>query len=37
MPFEFVLAQSVDEVGDVTGDIVNGKYVTITNHKVSTR
>jgi hypothetical protein len=33
MPFEFVLAQSVDEAGDVTGNAVNSKYVTITNHR----
>jgi hypothetical protein len=32
MPFEFVLAQLDDKAGDVTGDAVNSKYVTITNH-----
>jgi hypothetical protein len=31
--FEFALAQSDDKAGDVTGDAVNSKYVTITNHK----
>jgi hypothetical protein len=33
MPFEFVLTQSDDKAGDVTGDSVNSKYVTITNHR----
>ncbi len=33
MPFEFVLAQSDDKAGDVTGDAVNSKYVAITNHR----
>ena len=33
MPFEFVLAQSVDEAGEVTGDALNSKHVTITNHR----
>jgi hypothetical protein len=32
LPFEFVLAQS-DDKADVTGDSVNSKYVTITNHR----
>jgi hypothetical protein len=33
MSFEFVLAQSDDKTGDITGDAVNSKYVTITNHR----
>ena len=32
-PFELVLAQSVDEIGEVTGDAVNSKYVTIADHR----
>jgi hypothetical protein len=31
MPSEFVLAQSDDR--DVSGDVVNSKYVTITDHR----
>jgi hypothetical protein len=30
---EFVLAQSDDRVGDVKGNVVNSKYVTITDHR----
>lgn len=33
MPFEFILAQSVDEAGDVAGNAVNSKYVTTTDHR----
>jgi hypothetical protein len=33
MSLEFVLAQSDDKAGDITGDSVNSKYVTITNHR----
>jgi hypothetical protein len=33
MSFEFVLAQSDEKRGDVTGDTVNSKYVTIINHR----
>jgi hypothetical protein len=33
MPSEFVLAQSDDKAGDVKGDVVNSKYVTITDHR----
>ena len=32
-PFESVLAQSVDEIGEVIGNAVNSKYVSITNHR----
>jgi hypothetical protein len=32
-PFGFVLVQSIDEAGEITGDAVNSKYVTITNHR----
>jgi hypothetical protein len=33
MPSEFVLAQSNDKVGDVRGNVVNSKYVAITDHR----
>jgi hypothetical protein len=33
MPSEFVLAQSNDKVGDVMGNVVNSKYVAITDHR----
>ena len=27
------MVQSIDEAGEITGDAVNSKYVTITNHR----
>jgi hypothetical protein len=33
IPSEFVLAQSDDKVRDVKGNIVNSKYITITDHR----
>jgi len=33
IPSEIVLAQSDDKVGDVNGNVVNSRYVTITDHR----
>jgi hypothetical protein len=33
IPFNFVLAQSDDRAGNVKGNVVNSKYVTITDHR----
>lgn len=32
IPSEFLMAQSDDKVGDVKGNVVNSKYVTIVDH-----